>query len=80
VTTGGFGVALPAYAIAGAMLTTLRFTLALITAGARERSVQAFVSGAPRVKRWGARVMLVVGAWFIIVAIFGHFFAQFFSS
>lgn len=57
----------------------LMFTFALVTAAARERTVQAFVSGAPTVKRWGARVMLIVGAWFIIVAIFAHFFDQFFS-
>jgi hypothetical protein len=40
LVTGGFGAALLAYAIAGAMLTTLMFTLALVTAAARERTVQ----------------------------------------
>jgi hypothetical protein len=55
------------------------FTLALVIATAREGTVRAFVSRATTVKRWGGRVMLIVGGWFIIVAIFARLSARFFS-
>lgn len=46
------------------------FTLALTLASAQERVVQGMVTGAPAVKRWGGRILLIVGAWFVVGAIF----------
>lgn len=65
--------------IAAAALTALMFTLALTMASAQERLVQSMVAGAPTVKRWGGRILLIVGSWFIVVAIFASAFAPLFS-
>lgn len=35
--------------------------------------------GAPTVKRWGGRIPLVVGSWFIAVAIFAGTFSPLFE-
>lgn len=77
--TGGFAAALLAYVVAAAALTALMFTLALTLAGAQERVVQTMVSGAPTVKRWGGRILLIVGGWFIVVAIFAATFSPLFE-
>jgi cytochrome c-type biogenesis protein len=76
---GGFGAALLAYVVAAAALTTLMFTLALTLASAQERVVQGMVAGAPTVKRWGGRILLIVGGWFIVVAIFASTFSPLFD-
>lgn len=44
-------------------------------ATARERLVYAVTSGAPTIKRWGGRVLIAVGTWFIVLGIFAEFFA-----
>lgn len=61
------------------MLTILMFTLALATARAQEGLVKGMVAGAPTVKRWGGRILLIVGAWFIVVAIFADAFSPLFD-
>lgn len=55
------------------------FTLALAMATAQQRVVEGMVSGAPTVKRWGGRILLIVGGWFIVVAIFADAFAPLFE-
>lgn len=77
--TGGVAAALLAYVVAAAALTALMFTLALTLASAQERVVQGMVSRAPTVKRWGGRILLIVGAWFIVVAIFAGTFSPLFE-
>lgn len=76
---GGFGAALLAYVVAAAALTALMFTLALTLASAQERVVQGMVSGAPTVKRWGGRILLIVGGWFIVIAVFASAFSPLFD-
>lgn len=77
--TGGFGAALLAYVVAAAALTALMFTMALTLASAQERVVEGMVSGAPTVKRWGGRILMIVGGWFIAVAIFASTFSPLFE-
>lgn len=79
LATGGFATAFLAYVIAAAMLSTLMFTLALAMARAQEGLVKGMVAGAPTVKRWGGRILLIVGAWFIVVAIFADAFSPLFE-
>jgi hypothetical protein len=55
------------------------FTLALTLATAQERTVAAMQAGSPAVKQWGGRILLVVGAWFIVLAIFADLFARVFA-
>ena len=50
-------------------------TLALILATAQQRTAAALRAGAPTVKRWGGRILLLVGTWLIALAVFAGFFA-----
>ena len=54
------------------------FALAVLVATAQQATVEAVQAGAPAVKRWGGRILLVVGAWLIALAVFAGFFARVF--
>jgi hypothetical protein len=54
------------------------FGLALSLGSAQQRVVTAMEAGAPAVKRWGGRILVLVGTWFIVLAIFTGFFARIF--
>jgi len=56
----------------------LMFALAVVIATAQQRTVEAVQAGAPAMKRWGGRILLVVGAWLIALAVFAGFFARVF--
>jgi hypothetical protein len=72
---GGFVSALLAFLVAAAALVVLMFTLALVLAAAQERTAEALRVGAPAVKRWGGRILVVVGIWFLILGVFADEFA-----
>ena len=76
---GGFLSALLAFLVAAAALVVLMFTLALVLAAAQERTAEFLRAGAPAVKRWGGRILILVGAWFVILGIFADEFAGVFS-
>jgi hypothetical protein len=76
---GGFVSALLAFLVAAAALVVLMFTLALVLAAAQERTAEALRVGAPAVKRWGGRILVVVGIWFLILGVFADEFAGVFS-
>ena len=75
---GGVAAALLAFGVAALMMVVLMFTLALTIGAAQQRTVEAMKVGAPTVKRWGGRVLLLVGAWFIALGVFADFFANVF--
>jgi hypothetical protein len=54
------------------------FTLAVLLATARERLVETIKNGAPTVKSWGGRILIVVGAWFIALGAFADSFSDLF--
>ncbi len=54
------------------------FALALAIALARERTVRSVQARAPSVKRWGGRVLVVVGGWFVLLGVFAGLFAELF--
>jgi hypothetical protein len=60
------------------VVVALFFALALALAAAQERTVEAMKEGAPAVKRWGGRILVAVGSWFIALAAFADFFADVF--
>jgi hypothetical protein len=76
---GGFLSALLAFLVAAAALVVLMFTLALVLAAAQERTAEILRAGAPAIKRWGGRILILVGAWFVILGIFADEFAGVFS-
>jgi hypothetical protein len=60
------------------MLVLLLFALSLAIATAREQTVEGLRASGPAVKRWGGRILVLVGAWFLILAVFADFFAGLF--
>lgn len=76
---GGFLSALLAFLVAAAAVVVLMFTLALLLAAAQERTAEAFRTGAPAIKRWGGRILVLVGIWFGVLSIFADEFANVFS-
>ncbi len=75
---GGVTAALLAFGVAALMMVLLMFTLALVIGAAQQRTVEAMRAGAPAVKRWGGRILMLVGAWFIALGVFSDFFADVF--
>lgn len=64
--------------MAALALVTLVFVLSLALATAQERTVEAMRKGAPAVKRWGGRILIAVGVWFVALAVFAGFSARIF--
>ena len=54
------------------------FALALAIALAQERTVKSIQARTPAVKRWGGRILVLVGAWFVALGVFAGFFADLF--
>jgi hypothetical protein len=59
-------------------MVVLVFTLALTLAAAQERVVERMREGTGAVKRWGGRILVLVGAWLIALAVFADFFSGIF--
>jgi hypothetical protein len=55
------------------------FALAFVLAAAQERTAEVLRTGAPVIKRWGGRILVLVGAWFVILGVFADEFAGVFS-
>jgi cytochrome c biogenesis protein CcdA len=62
--------------VAGIVLVILLFLMAVAVARAQQRVVERLRARSNDVKRWGGWVLLVVGGWFIVLAIWPHFFAR----
>jgi hypothetical protein len=68
-----------AFLVAAAALVALMFTLALALVAAQERTAEALRAGAPAIKRWGGRILVLIGIWFVILGAFADEFAGLFS-
>jgi len=75
---GGASAAFIAFGVAALMIVILMFGLALIVGAAQQRTVDLLKAGAPTVRRWGGRILLGVGVWFIALGVFSRFFADVF--
>lgn len=64
--------------VAALALVGLVFAGAFVVAGAQNQTIERIKAQAPRVKRWGGSILLVIGAWFLILAAFADFFADLF--
>ncbi|HZD73192.1 MAG TPA: hypothetical protein VE776_04790 [Actinomycetota bacterium] len=56
-------------------MVVLLFALAALLATAQQRATTALARSGPTVKRWGGRVLLLVGAWLLVLAVFAGTFA-----
>lgn len=63
---------------AAIVLVGLVFVAAFGVAGAQEHTLERIRAQAPRVKQWGGWILLVVGVWFLALALFADFFAGIF--
>lgn len=54
------------------------FTLAILLGTGREQLIDSIRDSAPTIKRWGGRVLITVGGWFIALGLFADFFANVF--
>lgn len=60
------------------VLVLLLFAAAVGVAVAQERLVERLRAGAPAVKHWGGYVLMVVGAWFLVLGVLAEPFSQLF--
>jgi hypothetical protein len=56
-------------------MVILLFVLAALLATAQQRATTALANSGPTVKRWGGWILLLVGAWFLTLAVFARTFA-----
>ena len=77
--TGGFTAAILAFGVAAVVLVGLLFTAALTVSRAQQATIERIQASAPAVKKWGGAILIVVGLWFISLALFADFFAQYFT-
>ncbi|MCL1593400.1 MAG: hypothetical protein M3132_03495 [Actinomycetia bacterium] len=52
------------------MIVILLFIAALGAAFAQASTLNRFKTAGPTVKRWGGRILIAVGLWFLFLAIF----------
>jgi len=70
--------AFTAFMIAALAITILMFLLSSIIAFAQERVVDTLRASLVEVKKWGGRILILVGLWLIVLAIFAETFANIF--
>ncbi len=58
------------FTVAAAMIVILMFLAALGATFAQASTLSRFKTAGPAVKRWGGRILILVGAWFLVLAIF----------
>ncbi len=75
---GGFAPAFLAFLVAALTMILLVFTLALLLAAGQDRVARTLEESAPALKRWGGRILVLVGLWLLALAVFADFFAEVF--
>ncbi len=78
LSVGGFAAAFIAFSVAAFTLVGLVFASAFTVARAQESTLQRIRGQGARVKRWGGAVMIILGLWFIALAVLVDFFADLF--
>lgn len=77
---GGFAPAFLAFLVAALTMILLVFTLALLLATAQDQVARTLEESAPALKRWGGRILVLVGLWLLALAVFADFFAEVFPA
>jgi cytochrome c biogenesis protein CcdA len=67
-----------AFVVAGIVLVTMFVVLSFLVGRAQERALQRLRASATEVKRWGGWILIGIGTWFVILAIWADFFARIF--
>ena len=66
------------FVVAGLVLVLMFVGLSAMIGAAQEQTLKRLQAGSPQVKRWGGLILLAVGTWFLILAIWADFFAEIF--
>ncbi|WP_370325141.1 hypothetical protein [Euzebya sp.] len=77
--TGGVAAASLAFGVAAMVIVALMFIAAFTVSRAQRATVERIQANAPAVKKWGGVLLLMVGAWFVSLALFADIFAQVFT-
>lgn len=67
-----------AYSVAATTVVLLSFGAATIVSVAKARTLRALSAGGHSVKRWGGVVLVLLGVWFALTAIFADAFTRVF--
>lgn len=78
-TAGGASAALAAFGVAATIIVGLMFTLSLTIATAQDSVVKALRTHAGDVKRAGGWILIAVGVWVTLLAVFAEQFARVFA-
>jgi hypothetical protein len=58
------------FTVAAGMIVALLFTASVGAASAQASTLNRFKTSGPAVKRWGGRILIFVGVWFLFLALF----------
>lgn len=75
---GGTAAAVVAFGVAAVVILLLMFFIAAAVGSAQEGLLSDLKAGGAKVKRWGAYIMLAVGAWFLTTSAFPAAFVTLF--
>lgn len=78
ISTGGAASALSAFVVAGLVLIVMFVGLSFVVGRAQERTLERVRASSAQVKRWGGLILIGVGTWFVVLAIWADFFAGIF--
>ncbi len=78
ISTGGVSSAFAAFAVAGVVLVVMFVALSFVVGRAQEQTLKRIQASSRDVKRWGGWILIAVGTWFLILAIWADFFSTIF--
>jgi len=64
--------------VAGLVLVVMFVGLSLVIGNAQQHTVKRIQASSTEVKRWGGWILVGVGTWFVVLAIWADFFADIF--
>ena len=70
--------AFTAFIVAALAITILMFMLSFAIAFAQERMLDTLRTGVVQIKKWGGRVLVLVGLWLITLAVFADALSRIF--
>ena len=76
VTVSGASLAIAAFLPAALTMSALMFSLSVAIAKAQDSLVGQLRANTAKIKIWGGRVLIIVGAWLIVLAIWSDFFVE----
>lgn len=75
---GGTPAAIGAFVTASAVIVILMFAIAVLVSTAREHTIHSLRLATGKARQFGGIMLVGVGIWFIVIAIWADFFADLF--